>query len=309
MANLTVQYDPIIKLPVIEKLLSTPSPEELPDVHTPNENAVQQTRVDGIMAPLVVINSMKLSYDQIEYFELTSNSILPTLKLIVIDTMNLIETIESPKNDNSIQIQILPPFDNAYKKINLLFYITGYKSLNGKLHIDAVYNIPHLYDSHLEPYGKMTTQEICDKVAKDLQLGFVTNVQSNEDERYIYSNNNTYIDLLNKEVRQGGGDRSILQWWVDWRNNLTLCDVYERYTSMDGTPEIWVSSIDENTDEPTAPKTSPVKTKAIATNTMDAKKVGLYISNYTSNLKTGNNVNSGTDKVVLTYDLDRKSVV
>lgn len=304
MGRLSVVYDASLKLPNIEKLLVTPAPDELPDDAGINMNTVQQTKIDGIMAPLVQLNNMQINFDQIESFTLYCTDNLPSVNMVIHDDFGLIRTIESPTSDNQVQIQIIPPFDNAYKKVNLLFYITSYRSVGQHLHISAVYYVPGIYNSLLESYGKISSYKLCDLMAKKLQLGFVTNVSPSGDERYMYCNNITCIEELSKEIRCGGSEYSILDWWIDWRNNLTLCDIYDRYNADGDVPDIWVDGgiVKENTSFDSDPV--PQKVRAVITNLPDSKKSSLYANRYQNILDTSGNIGNGTDKVLLIHSFD-----
>ena len=82
-----------------------------------------QTMVFGIQVPLIMINSTIIDFDAVQQFVLKSEGVTPELLMIVEDRYKLIENIDKPRHDNEVRVQIIPKFDNAYKKIDLTFYI------------------------------------------------------------------------------------------------------------------------------------------------------------------------------------------
>ena len=120
MAQITVKYDPTLQIEKIEDLMYATDKEEQQD---DRQAEVQQTKITGILTPLVKINNIVLLWDKITRFELSSTRFLPELTFTFKDDLGFTKSLDQPGNDNLVLVQILPPFDEAYKKSNLRFFI------------------------------------------------------------------------------------------------------------------------------------------------------------------------------------------
>jgi hypothetical protein len=259
-----------------------------------------QTKVYGVTTPLIKVNNMVIPFNSIVSFVM-KNEQVPTVEMAINDRMDIMETFDKPKSDNMIQVQILPPFDNAYKKINLTFFITSYRTHNRIIYIDATYIVPTLYDCVLKAYGKTTTYKLFESVAKQLKLGFCSNLENTDDERYIYIPNKQYIDSLNKEITYGGTERQDLEWWIDYWNNINLVDVAERMNTIDKDLTIWVyphryfETDDVNSSE-------PILLPRTISNSIALRDIQTYVSDYKEEFDPGINMN-GTDMIISSYTM------
>lgn len=297
MAQITVKYDPTLQIEKIEDLMYATDKEEQQD---DRQAEVQQTKITGILTPLVKINNIVLLWDKITRFELSSTRFLPELTFTFKDDLGFTKSLDQPKNDNLVLVQILPPFDEAYKKINLRFFIENIKITGDKVTVSCKYNVPALYQYKLEALGKLSTYDYLDKVATDCGLGYASNLDGTEDEKYIYIRNTNYLRSVEHEICLSGSDTCILDSWIDFHNYLILCDVYERYNALESELKIWTmpSSI------PNTESNDPVKPRqedAIITNAIALRNSQLFVGDYTVKNNSGSSIRNGTDKVLESY--------
>ena len=151
MAQITVKYDPTLKIEEIVEPMYATSRNENPDRY-PSD--VQQTKITGILTPLIVVNHILILWDKVTRFELISKGFLPELSFTFHDDFGFVKSLDQPGNDNLVLLQILPPFEDAYKKINLRFFITDVKIKGDKVTILATYNVPALLQDKLKSYGR-----------------------------------------------------------------------------------------------------------------------------------------------------------
>lgn len=297
MAQITVKYDPTLQIEKIEDLMYATDKEEQQD---DRQAEVQQTKITGILTPLVKINNIVLLWDKITRFELSSTRFLPELTFTFKDNLGFTKSLDQPGNDNLVLVQILPPFDEAYKKINLRFFIENIKITGDKVTVSCKYNVPALYQYKLESLGKLSTYDYLDKVATDCGLGYASNLNGTEDEKYIYIRNTNYLRSVEHEICLSGSDTCILDSWIDFHNYLILCDVYERYNALESELKIWTmpSSI------PNTESNDPVKPRqedAIITNAIALRNSQLFVGDYTVKNNSGSSIRNGTDKVLESY--------
>ena len=264
-----------------------------------------QLTVFGIQVPLIMINNTVIDFDAVLYFSLKSNGPLPTLVMSVEDRYELIGNIDKPKHDNEVRIQILPKFDNAYKKINLTFYITNINVSGKNVRLTCTYKLTKLTSSKYEALGELTTYNIFKNAATDTGLGFATNITEGTDNRYVYCDNKSWLELLNDEIQYSGTENQVLDWWVDFWDNINLADIYERYTTTDTDEDIavWVTGqIDEMQKDIDI---KCINVPAILNDHPANERSELFVTDYIIYNNPGAQVSRGSDKVYGVYEDDR----
>ena len=307
--GITVKFDPTLELPEIKMFLNNPGPDETDG--PADDSSMQQTKITGIIAPLVKINDQPIPVNSVISMELTCAKV-PTVTLSVEDKMGLIETFDKPRPDNAyMQIQILPPFDNAYKKVNIPFYITDSEIDNESrtITLSGVYDVKGWHDNKMKAYGQVTTYEFFEQVAKDYQLGFASNLSGTDDRRWIYVPQAKVASILTQECKFGGGGDTeeegekavMLDWWIDYWNNLNLVDIRERNNTIDKKEDmqVWILPSRQPKTE-TTDVNEPFKTEAMVTNNEVFRDTQAYVSQYQSQNNSGGNL-SGSDRVIEFY--------
>lgn len=299
MAEIHIKTDPTVDIEEIKMPLYTATPEEEPE--QPELGEAQQTKIDGIAAPLVRLNEIVIMSDQIVSFELHSSPI-PTVDVTIEDRWELSRALDSPKSDNLLVVQIIPPFDNGYKKINLRFYITDYQTTGSNIRVHGEYNIAGQHDIVLESFGEKTTYELAEMVAQRLKLGFASNIEGTDDKRWMYCPSKTLLSVVGKEVPYGGNEKQILDWWIDYWNYLNLVDIYDRYENNDGNLKIWTmttSGVELNETN----TTEPAEVDAVLTNHPSMNGTPLFVGSYKMHSETYRNLRYGTDRTIETYSI------
>ena len=305
MSQILVEFDNNIKLPDIVIPLINSSEEEAGENYKNNQPEIQQTSVYGIMSPLIKINNIVVDFNDVIDFSLKSTYSIPTLSLTIRDKYNLLKSFDVPGNDNELQLQILPKFDNAYKKINMLFYLTSIKNNGGFIKISGTYKLPPLTDTRYESFGEINTYNLFSDIAKKTGMGFATNVQSNDtDKRFVYCDYKSYLDILDREITHSGYDLQICDYWIDFWNNLVLVDVYERYNAIDQESDMMVWVATQNQEIGEGNEIRPIQVPAILNNHPASKTSELFVSNYERNNKGGQQVSKGTDRVYSSFNIN-----
>ena len=122
MSIITTKFDDQLKQSTIEVPLIAPREEEM---EIDNRTATSQTLIHGVWTPIVAINDIVFDFDKVLRMNLYDDDRLPRIEVTIFDENKLLSGINNPSNDNELRLQILPPFEDAYKKINLTFYITN----------------------------------------------------------------------------------------------------------------------------------------------------------------------------------------
>lgn len=307
MSQIEVKFDHQLKLSDIIIPLTHSSKEEAEEIYEDNKQEVQQTSIYGIQSPLIMINNIVVDFSDVISFNLKMADKIPEVSLLIRDRRRLISSLNTPGIDNELRIQILPKFDDKYKKINLSFYITKFNSQNDFIDIKGSFKLSPFTSSNIKSFGELNTYQLFEKIAIETGLGFASNVESNDiDKRYIYCDNKSYQDILSREINKSGSDLQIYDYWIDWWNNLTLVDIYERYNTIDPDDKIqlWVAGQNKEIEE--GLKVRPQLVPAILNNHPANRVTELYVENYAIINSPGSQMYSGTDHVYSVYEENKK---
>lgn len=307
MAQIEIVFDNKLKKPEIQIPLTNTSRTEAGDYYTTNWQQLQQTSVYGIETPLIMIGKIVVDFKDIISFNLRSIGPTPQLDMEVVDRDKLLSTVNTPGLDNQVVVQIIPPFDNAYKKINLVFAISNISIKNNNIKLSCVYKIPKLFNSSVKSFGNITTFNLFKEIAIDTELGFASNCQDDEsDKRCIYSDSLTYLELMNKEITRSHSDEShIYDYWIDFWDNINYVNIFERYNAKDSDEDmmIWVAGVQHEFEENI--KIQPLQIKATINNHPVFANSDLKTNSYEIVNNTGSYIGSGTDKVYGIYEEDK----
>lgn len=302
MSIITVEFDNTLSQTEIVMPIISSSASEAGEEYNNTLSDKAQTKVFGIQSPLIMINSTVIDFDAVHQFSLRSEGVLPELSMIVEDRYQIIENIDKPKLDNEVRVQILPKFDDAYKKIDLTFYITSINVNGALISLTCMYKAPTLTSSQFKTFGEIDTYSLFKTVANDTCLGFATNIAELTDNRYIYCDNKSFLDIMNEEIQFANCNEHILDYWIDLWNNINLADIKERYESIDSNEDImiWVAGqVDEVTIDK---KIEPVQVPAVLISHPAFTNYELYASSYDIINKPGTFVANGSDKVYSIYE-------
>lgn len=306
MGVIKVEFDNTLKKSDIIIPLLSPNKNDIDENYEyKNVTDIDQTKVFGIISPLIMINSTVINFDSIQEFNLKSVGNIPTLSMTVLDKQELINNIDKPGVEGEVRIQILPRFENAYKKINLTFYISSIRVYGPVIQLNCSYKVPKLLESKLESFGYINTYNLFRNIALKTQMGFATNIAETIDNRYIYCANNSYLSTLESAISHSNVSNQILDWWIDFWDNINLVDIKERYNSVDTDEDmkLWIA---ENINDVSA-DTGEIGAQlvpAILMNHPALNNSELYVINYES--KVNSNTLHGTDNIYTVYHNSHK---
>lgn len=303
MSVITLEFDNTLQhTDIVMNLISSSSAEAGEDYDEIGATDKAQTAVFGIQVPLIMINNTVIDFDAVNYFALKSTGRIPELTIIVEDKYELINNLYKINQDNEVRVQILPKFENAYKKINLTFYISNVNVFGSQIKLTAVYKLPKLLSSEFKSYGNIDTYTLFRTIAEETSLGFATNISTTSDERFVYCDNKTLLSLMDSEIQYSVAPEMIIDWWVDFWNNINLADIRERYESVDSDDDIsiWIAG---QVHEVTADnEVEPILTTAVINDHPGYSQSELFAKKYETNINPGGQVSKGSDKVYSIYN-------
>lgn len=306
MSIIRVKFDDALQQSDIIIPLTYSSESEAQEVYQNNQTEIQQTLIYGIQAPLIMINNIVVNFPDVISFELTCDKPTPEVHMVVNDRYQLSTILDTPGIDNELRIQILPKWDNIYKKINLTFYITQMRIKSGTLSITGEYKLPKFTSSNIKSFGETSIYNLFQTVAQDSQLGFATNVEDDSVNRYMYCDNKSYKEILREETMRSCTDDKIYEWWIDWWNYLILADVKERYNATDSDEDMLIWSSGQNQEVTEGSEIEPIQTVATLHNHPAQKTSEMYVSDYKICNSPGSQMYRGTDRVFSIYELNKE---
>ena len=306
MGLIQVKFDNTLQQSDIIIPLANSSKAEAGEAYVNNKPEIQQTMIYGIQAPLIMINSIVVDFSDVISFELRSESIMPEVDLTVQDRYKLSSILDTPSIDNELRIQILPKFEDKYKKINLTFYITQMKIDGSIISLTGEYKVPAFTSSNIKSFGEISTYELFEKVAQETCLGFASNMENNpETSRYIYCDNKSFKDLLQDEIPRSCTEMHICDYWVDWWNNLVLADIYERYNATDADEDMMIWIAGQQNEVAEGQEIEPMQSVASLHNNPGQGTSELFVQEYKICNSPGSQMYKGTDRVYSVYENDK----
>lgn len=310
MAQIEVIRDPQIEQTQIATALRTPAPDEEPDnSEAGNDNEIQQTKVFGVLMPLIAMNGTVVDFGDVELFELDYMGTVPYIKFAFRDRNNLLKNLSNPGNDNEFRIQIIPPTDNTYKKIDLTFMCNNIVVQNGIVSGEGEYKLAKFTQAQFKALGQISTYDLFDKISVETGLGFASNVAGTEDSRYIQCQFESYKDVISREMQKSGSSEvHVYDWWVDVWNNLILCDLYDRVNSEDTEEDmqIWITGNDMGASM--NDEIVPIQSLALFTNHPVRENTDLHVDDYDVQTQPATQ-SSGNSIALSVYEENKKEYV
>lgn len=305
-----VLRDPSLKKPKIEVLHNTEQEKD---------TMVDQTKVFGTMVPLVAIDGIAIDFSEVQTLRIenTFSTKLPTCEFSFLDSKGLFKNYYSTKA-HYIQIIILPPFDNAYKKINLVFEISKFNvdsSTIAEISGTGIYKCNELYDSRFEFLGSnISTFNLFNTISENTKLGLASNITEStiDDKRFMNIPHISYKDLMESEITKSGTNENIvLDYWIDYWDYLNINNIFELFTSNSQNKteltKVWVAS--NNMAVSTVDNVEPVKVDMALSNHPALSGTDLFIKDHSIEQNITKLKNSGTSKVLSIYNNNTKEWV
>ena len=301
---IVVKFDNSLPDQEIKKVLLPTSNEEGGNIDTDQS----EVKITGVYTPLVKFNNRVLPWEAVIKMTLRCDGFLPEMSVTFIDYDNISAQLDTPGPDNEVWLEILAPFDSIYKKIKLHFYVRNIytNSVRKEVTADCIYVCDHLNDAILKSFGKISTYELFEQIARELKLGLCSNLDGTDDKIWIYARGgDNYINILKDSLRSGGSSTCVLDGWIDWWNNINLINLCEAYGgAADQDLKVWVKGAWNEVN----PKDhyAPFQIPAEITNDYRVKTSPLYVDGYSLCGSNTKNRWRGTDRAILTWDTWRE---
>lgn len=303
MSRILVKKDPTIQLPSIEIYDASIAM----DTPTSVTRDMDPTKIYGILSPLISIGDVVISPEDVLDFRLSFSGNLPKCTCTVVDNRRRLISLQKPKYETTMKIQILPPFPEV-EKINMEMNITRVNIYENTINVSAIYKCEDLISQRVESFGKLDTYTLFEAIATALKLGFATNCEHIEDARDMYCSGTSYLELMSKEIGRAKNEvgKCIFDWWIDGRNYLNLANMYTLFDTPATTEDmqIYISTQPANVRAEFNPE--GIMVAALLTNLPTQQNWETYAVHYETINKGGAIRSIGTDNVYSIYESSKE---
>ena len=255
-----VLHDPAINFPHIAQLympndMRSDEDEEL----IGNNLEYNSLKANGLMYPIVQVNTRVIDYTQIVKLVINYDELLPSIYIKIKDYNRETQIMDMPGLNNSIKVIIIPEVNYRYKSIALEFNITNceingiyvtYSGVYKLLAFNKEYTKEIIYDGCSNNKQKTSgnnadesntnvscnpnqnkqpnTWELLHSIALSCELGFCStdNCQNIKDNLPRIMSNQRYPEYIRQQMSWCGTDENnIMDCWVDLYGYLVLVNV------------------------------------------------------------------------------------
>jgi putative chitinase len=297
----------------IEIIFDPTIPSNNIEIDLPSEAHAQDYASNVGYMPFVWYNAYPIEVEDIEYFKLYNDGVIPSLNIIFKDSGGLMGDGGFPLDDTKITIFLNP----KTKKLKGIFVdykiLKVIKKSEGKYLIKASLDISELYNQTFKNYGTGTSMAVLQAICKEVGLGFKTNMSDTQDSESWLATGESTVDLINSITECSyAGENSFIVGYIDYHYYFTLVDLEKELsrivTEDEATSEIGLgqflggSPLQEVDEENT--------TKVFLTNDQSMISSNIYFNKYyVTNSSTELSISQGHCDVVSYYDKNKKQIV
>lgn len=256
--------------------------------------------------PLVYYNELQVGQKDLIYFQLYLKENIPQVKITFNDTTGVIGQRGFPVDNTKLKVFINSRSDES-KTIFIQFKIINIKKESGlTFTLRGAIDIDDLFTLNYESFPKSSSIEVFKKVAKQLGLGFNSNINvTNDSMNWLNYGRKVYQFL--KYVANNGyiSDNDFCSYYIDYYYNLNYINIQkELIRNAENDELIQDNSLPEAVVDGKQP---PRKSIAQLTTDHSVSSSNLFIESFTIlNNSTSISIQEGYLKTVFYYDIQKK---
>ena len=197
--------------------------------------------------PFVWYNTYQIEPNNIKFFTLYNDGILPKIKLLFMDPMNLMQDTGFPLDDTKIQIFINSRNKNI-KSILMQFKITNFSlDDNSNYAIEGVADVSKLYVRQFIAYKNKTSNDALQDLCKYCGIGFNNNIDNTDDSMTWINPGNINIDFLEEVLSTSyKSDESYMTGYVDYYYSFNYVDIEKELNrNVDDQLGVYVNGLED----------------------------------------------------------------
>jgi len=198
----------------------------------------RQTKTVGVEVPFILLNNYQFSQDDVQRFLLDNSGLVPRVSIKLIDRKNTFGIDSFPRDGDVVTILLNSRNASTFKSIHMDFDITNISSRKAvagafnEVSISGIAKIPRLYTEECRSFDVASSLDHLEEVARDLELGLATNIESANDNQVRIQAYNTTLDFIKETVNTSYiTDDSFQRFYIDQYYYLTYIDVNKVFNS------------------------------------------------------------------------------
>jgi len=230
--------------------------------------------------PLIFYNGVDIKATDISSFKLYHEGMLPKVECVISDTYGVFKKTGIPGDDTKISI-----FINSKSRIlaslRMDFKVLEFAEISpGKYRVSAVIDIPKMYIRKYTNFSGKTSFEALQDLARELGLGFCTNITNTNDRQNWINSGNTARDFMYNITKYSYiSDTSFQVCYVDYYYNLCFVDISREF-ERDVSNDVGVSCVGFDSVTGTDKKNDDKIESLILTNERNLSLSSGYIDKY-----------------------------
>lgn len=255
----------------------------------------KQTKAIGAFEPFILCNGIQIGPQKIESFDLELSGNVPKC-VVTFDDQGGFKTDSMPRDGDFFTILLNSKHQETFKSVHMDFDITEVSSGDvgnvgssiSQITLSGVAKIPRLFGEDCQVLDADTSLNHLEKIARDLEIGLATNVDSTDDSQSRIQAYETFLDFIKSIVEDSYiSDDSFAKWYIDQYYYLTYVDINAIFNTknpkLDEVMEVLTSFATSNAQGKTAEDETDsdnVKVPLILTNHVELQGMTCYIDSH-----------------------------
>ena len=282
------------------------------------DNVDKQTKAIGAFEPFILCNGVQIKRVNIESFEIELSGNVPRCSVSFTD-LGAFKVDSMPRDGDFFTILLNSKHQETFKSIHMDFDIIEVNSSadapdvegNSEISLEGIAKIPRLFGEDCQVLDSDTSLAHLEKIARDLELGLATNVESTDDKQARIQAYETFLDFIKSIVEDSYiSDDAFAKWYIDQYYYLTYVDINKIFNSKNPKLDEVMSVLTSFTNSEAQRRTSEDSTDSdniqvplILTNHLELTGLSCYIRDFEIvNNSSKISLKAGNSRNVQIYD-------
>ena len=265
MAKINTFLDPTI---ILDEIAMRLTPAEN------NPGDINFTEILGQYYPVVQINAFNVGPNLLQSFRLSSEGYIPELEFSFVDLNSEFKSLFYPKDGDVISVYIKSNDDKTFKPIRIDFDIMSFEDLGeAEFSVRGVMNIPLFTTEICKAYPELSSHELLQKIAEELELGFASNEDATSDKMTWLNAYDSYERfMIDSTTHSYKDDRSFFTSFIDFYYYVNMINVNKQFEEYE-TETAVVSTV-------FSPRQNQNYTEADAESDPETRELDLFLTNH-----------------------------
>jgi hypothetical protein len=192
----------------------------------------KQTKAIGTLKPFVLVNSYQFGPADIQSFSLECGGIVPKCTITVLDKKNAFQVESYPRDGDFFTILLNSKHQETFKSIHMDFDIIEIETtpevegVPPTITMEGIAKIPRLYAEDCQLLDADSSLNHLELIARDLELGLSTNVDTTDDSQPRLQSYITFADFIKDIVEDSYiSDEAFTKYYIDQYYYLTYVNI------------------------------------------------------------------------------------